>query len=437
MKYLLMVLVFLPTLAFSSDSKEHGFLTDLLLPTLAVIVSIIVLLITYANNKRINFNNKFNLFMEQHDRLHSILEGCINNDINEYDSIVKELECENSIKKLFRHEKYSPYMRFLYHVLKFIDKETPFSNVWFIPNGTKKKKDYSSVIRALISNKVMILVMINSLNKNFEYYRELLNKFSFFEHVSLSYLYKNSNYSHEYHCFLSSNGLFDGNVRPFVLDYIKSKALGKEIKNNYYFEMKKFWSMYIDLSRRNNDYYNDLILKSIYSKIKFGIEKLVKIAIDDIRESNVVTNEPYRIIASVSHDDENGGVKYCDDFISKPYFYFSEVASESDDNREFLNELRYEFEKFISSRKYISPRISIVAICKNDVDPLGYNYYIDGYIEVDIFYKCIINQRKIDYVNSVTEKEILLNCVDIIGKKMNPANLDIFNRPVHTLNKVK
>ena len=160
MKYLLMVLVFLPTLAFSSDSKEYSFLTDLLLPALAIVVSIIVLFITYANNQRINFNNKFNLFMEQHDRLHSILEGYINNDIDEYNSIVKELDCENSIKKLFRHERYSPYMRFLYHVLKFIDKETPFSNVWFIPEKIKKKKDYSSVIRALISNKVMILVMI-------------------------------------------------------------------------------------------------------------------------------------------------------------------------------------------------------------------------------------------------------------------------------------
>lgn len=436
MKYLLIVLVFLPTLAFPSDSKENSFLTDLLLPTLAIIISIIVLLITHANNKRINFNNKFNLFMEQHDRLHSILEECINNDINEYDSIVKELDCENSIKKLFRHERYSPYMRFLYHVLKFIDKETPFSNVWFIPKKTKKKKDYSSVIRALISNKVMILVMINSLNEKFEYYRELLNKFSFFEHVSLSYLYENSNYSHTYHCFLN-NGLFNGNICPFVLDYIKSKALGKEIKNDYYFEMKKFWSMYIDVSRRGNDYYNDLILKDVYSEIKFGIEELAKIAIDDIRKSSVVTNEPYRIIASVSHDDESGCAKYCNDFISKPYFYFSEIASKSDDYREFSNELRCEFEKYISSRKYISPRISIVAICKNDVDPLGYNYYIDGYIGVDVFYQCIINQCEINYVNSVTEKEILLNCVDIIGKKMNPANLDIFNRPVHTLNKVK
>ncbi|MBE8613165.1 hypothetical protein CYG68_12220 [Morganella morganii] len=436
MKYLLIVLVFLPTLAFSSDSKEYSFLTDLLLPILAIIVSVIVLLITYANNQRINFNNKFNLFMEQHDRLHSILEGCINNDVNEYNSIVTELDCENSIKKLFRHEKYSPYMRFLYHVLKFIDKETPILNIRFFLRRTKAKKDYSSVIRSLISNKVMILVMINSLNKEFKYYRELLNKFSFFEHVSLSYLYENSNYSRTYHCFLS-NGLFDGNVRPFVFDYIKSKALGKEIKNDYYFEMKKFWSMYIDVSRRDNDYYNDLILKSIYSEIKFGIEKLAKIAIDDIRESNVVTNESYRIIASVSHDDESGGAKYCDDFISKPYFYFSEIASKSDDHCEFLNELRCEFEKFISSGKYISPRISIVAICKNDVDPLGYNHNIDGYIGVDVFYKYIINQRKIDYVNCVTEKEILLNCVDIIGKKMNPANLDIFNRPVHILNKVK
>lgn len=436
MKYLLMVLVFLPTLAFSSDSKEYSFLTDLLLPALAIVVSIIVLFITYANNQRINFNNKFNLFMEQHDRLHSILEGYINNDIDEYNSIVKELDCENSIKKLFRHERYSPYMRFLYHVLKFIDKETPFSNVWFIPEKIKKKKDYSSVIRALISNKVMILVMINSLNKDFEYYRELLNKFSFFEHVSLSDLYDSENYNRHYHCFLS-NGLFDGKVSPFLFDYIRSKALGKIMKKHYYFAMKKFWAMYIDVAQFDNDYYNDRILKNVYFNIRVEIEKLAKTVIDKIKESNVIPNEPYRIIACVFHDDVRKGRVSIYDFISKPYSYFYNIASESDDADDFHHKIKCEFENYISSMKYNSPKIIIKAICGNNIDPLLYTYGKNGYISTCDFYNCVINKREIEYINKVTEKEIILNCVDMIDRKMNPANLDIFNRTVHTLSKVK
>lgn len=109
--------------------------TDTILKILAILVSVFLLTVSYLNYKDTNFNNRFNQLLEQHNKLHSKLEEYIKNNPNEYSDIVNGRMYKNSAQLLYKNSDYSPYLRLLYHVLKFIDRDS------IIFSGVNNKKN--------------------------------------------------------------------------------------------------------------------------------------------------------------------------------------------------------------------------------------------------------------------------------------------------------
>lgn len=83
------------------------------------------------------------------------------------------------------HSVISPYMRVLYHLLKYIEED------FYIDNATiRQKKKYTSVIRSLIRNDVLFLVAVNAsyiiengVKNQYASYQRYLHDFDFFEHA--------------------------------------------------------------------------------------------------------------------------------------------------------------------------------------------------------------------------------------------------------------
>nr|WP_274604335.1 putative phage abortive infection protein [Pantoea agglomerans] len=90
-----------------------------------------------------------------------------------------------STNPLSGHIILSPYMRVLYHTLKFIDED-----YFEKEDEIFGRKKYTSLIRSLISNDILFLIAVNSsyIYKKGEYnqysrYQQLLQKYDFFEHA--------------------------------------------------------------------------------------------------------------------------------------------------------------------------------------------------------------------------------------------------------------
>ncbi|HAS0837444.1 MULTISPECIES: putative phage abortive infection protein [Enterobacter cloacae complex] len=148
---------------------------------------------TRKNYRSDAFNQRFSLLLAQH-----------NNYLEKVNEFARSESGWGLIKKTFESDKHfesfsdmsghiilSPYMRILYHTLKFIDED------YF---GSKKditgRKKYTSLIRSLISNDILFLIAVNSSyifrngTKN-QYYRYqfLLKQFDFFEHADFFSIY--------------------------------------------------------------------------------------------------------------------------------------------------------------------------------------------------------------------------------------------------------
>lgn len=142
---------------------------------------------TQRNYRSDAFNQRFSLLLDQHN---SYLEK-----VNEYIksepgwSLLRALfnydRSSESYNPLSGHIILSPYMRILYHTLKFIDED-----YFEIEDGIIGRKKYTSIIRSLISNDVLFLIAVNSsyVYNEGEYnqysrYQQLLQKYDFFEHA--------------------------------------------------------------------------------------------------------------------------------------------------------------------------------------------------------------------------------------------------------------
>ncbi len=139
------------------------------------------------NFKKDSFNQRFSLLLQQHNiHLEKVNEFSKTN--NGYDFFNKIFNNENHMDafcSLRGHFIFSPYMRVLYHLLKFINEDFYGEHHDII--GRKK---YSSVVRSLIGNDVLFLIAINAsfINygeeyKQYEKYQYLLHLFDFFEHA--------------------------------------------------------------------------------------------------------------------------------------------------------------------------------------------------------------------------------------------------------------
>lgn len=155
-----------------------------------------------ATNRRNIFEQRFSLLLEQHNFYHNKVcelideslasvneNGAKNTESPEYQIFYKRFDNDSldfSLKYLTGHKVLSPYMRTLYHLLKFIDEE------FYEPQASiKARKVYSSPLRSVIRNDILYLVAVNALNvqtesmqkSGYPKYQRLLHKFDFFEHA--------------------------------------------------------------------------------------------------------------------------------------------------------------------------------------------------------------------------------------------------------------
>ncbi|MDR3434646.1 MAG: putative phage abortive infection protein [Rouxiella aceris] len=139
------------------------------------------------NTRRDEFTRHFSLLLEQHNAQLEIVKSYLDNPKGL--ALVKELsgviDHFTAFNKLRGHSHLSPYMRILYHLLKFIEH-----NFYIDGSSIIEKKRFSSLVRSLIRNDVLFLIAVNASyviqdNEENQYaeYQRLLNEFDFFEHA--------------------------------------------------------------------------------------------------------------------------------------------------------------------------------------------------------------------------------------------------------------
>ncbi len=125
-------------------------------------------------------NTFFSLLREANGLLHDFLLEGNGNKINE--NIEKctrsEIICvENDLREVFTNINYGfmkTYFIMLYQLLKYIDKST-----------VKNKIFYTNIVRANLDSKILSLLAINCYVYNFIEYKNMLQKYSFFEHLDI------------------------------------------------------------------------------------------------------------------------------------------------------------------------------------------------------------------------------------------------------------
>lgn len=429
--------MFLPFLSFADNKEWYEPLNKFYLPTVAIFVSLIILYVTISNNKKNNFDNKFNLLMLQHDKLHAILIKDINDNVIEYGSIVGNRSSKISVTRLYRHEKYSSYLRVLYHVLKFIDKETPV-HFWNLPKTRlEKKKNNSSIIRAVIDNKVMLLVAVNSLNKYFHYYRYVINKFSFFEHVSFFSIYQFDSYNKDCFCIFNKS-YFIKEIYTFSLRYINSKALSLPCGELSLDKFYPHWSMYVDMLKRDGGYYNSQGIHSFSHNISLYIKESLNQTLDRFKNTTEVPNTPYRIKALIYYDHPEGGRTSCCDFVSIMYHSLREFCFIGKTESAFKKQVESYFEENISKIRYVNPTVKLVAFYDGSCDILQELSERDRYIDYNSFFNSLVRSYGIEYVRRVTKEKIAEEITEIVNGKIKETidefsvllNRDILNKKI-------
>ncbi|MFQ6287441.1 putative phage abortive infection protein [Yersinia enterocolitica] len=149
------------------------------------------------NAQRDEFVRHFSMLLEQHNAQLEIVKRFLDDEFNaektkeNKDKIgllptlsrpVGHLEAFNMLRG---HSVISPYMRILYHLLKYV------ANDFYIKDATiEQKKKYTSVVRSLIRNDVLFLVAVNAsyIRENGEKtqyaaYQQYLHDFDFFDHA--------------------------------------------------------------------------------------------------------------------------------------------------------------------------------------------------------------------------------------------------------------
>ncbi|MBC3214771.1 putative phage abortive infection protein [Serratia fonticola] len=145
------------------------------------------------NFRKEAFNQRFSLLLEQHNVYLEKINKFVGSDQGWafVEEIFKAKTHPAAFERLRGHFICSPYMRVLYHLLKFINDDYYGSK-----DDIKGRKKYSSLVRSLISNDVLFLIAVNSslINENnvinqYDKYQSYLQRFEFFEHADFSLLH--------------------------------------------------------------------------------------------------------------------------------------------------------------------------------------------------------------------------------------------------------
>ncbi|WP_336192810.1 putative phage abortive infection protein [Providencia stuartii] len=145
---------------------------------------------TMESNRKDDFIKQFILLLELHGKSHDTLADYLNNNevitSNGMSIINWNMTIKDASDKLFQNHIFSPYMRLVYRILKYIDENfyRMSDKDFTVLEVDEEKKQYTSIVRSTIRNDVLFFIAINSLNESFSRYRELLEKFNFFEHLN-------------------------------------------------------------------------------------------------------------------------------------------------------------------------------------------------------------------------------------------------------------
>lgn len=168
---------------------------------------------TRLTNKRTAFETRYAMLLAQHDQYHRQLCDYLDTgkiSPEEYRDSKVTPAGQKDIYRFFKesvnvpspddcfsfltgHEIISRYMRTLYHLLKFVDKDCTFIE----DDRLAFQRKYTSPVRSTIRNDVLLLIAVNALNvddprakeSSYPYYQELLHEFDFFEHAVFMFPY--------------------------------------------------------------------------------------------------------------------------------------------------------------------------------------------------------------------------------------------------------
>ena len=159
---------------------------------------------TQLFNLRTGFENRYALLLAQHDQYHRQLceyidyEQKLHNKlqkkpssfpvVNFFDNVSDSHDLKSILAFLTGHEIISRYMRTLYQLLKFVQDD------FYIQKNdciVEEKKKYTSPVRSVIRNDVLLMIAMNALNvvserskkSGYPKYQKLLHTFDFFEHA--------------------------------------------------------------------------------------------------------------------------------------------------------------------------------------------------------------------------------------------------------------
>lgn len=159
---------------------------------------------TQLFNLRTGFENRYALLLAQHDQYHRQLCEYIDCEkerhnrfpekpskvhvVSFFDNVFDSHDLKSTLAFLTGHEIISRYMRTLYHLLKFVDDDFYFSQN---DCDFEEKKKYTSPVRSVIRNDVLLMIALNALNvvsersikSGYPKYQRLLHSFDFFEHA--------------------------------------------------------------------------------------------------------------------------------------------------------------------------------------------------------------------------------------------------------------
>ncbi|EOY9128097.1 putative phage abortive infection protein [Providencia stuartii] len=231
---------------------------------------------TMENNRKDDFIKQFILLLELHGKSHDVLADYLKNNkvisSNSEGIINWNMSIEDATGKLFKNHLFSPYMRLVYRILKYVDE-----NFYHMVDGNltaskvdEEKKQYTSIVRSTIRNDVLFFIALNSLNEKFSTYKDLLNKFDFFEHLNTRYISDDIIFNLEsYSPSLCSIPLwtgFDESLIKEALNYhIYPELVKKKGVNKFQIQLPN--TFHIDIMRNYaKEQYNDF-LKDIESKI--------------------------------------------------------------------------------------------------------------------------------------------------------------------------
>jgi len=273
------------------------------------------------DSKRNVFEQRFSLMLEQHNiQLGNVKAWLDDKTISDTsaEAILEDGDdksIHSVILKIRGHEILSPYMRILYHLLKHVNNNYPRNEIANKDEIIIEQKQYTSIIRSFIPNKLLLLVSFNcsitvdemGLNNSsdFKKYQCLLNKFDFFQHLrtdstTLFSWGATLNYIIDNIVDLISRdaiSLLANDLELYSFKYIKSRMRKENIKHSYDLakkEIEKYFTnrtnhikLIYDIKDNNNlKTLNDIdnlsiIDKSLIEEIKIrSYDKIEKINIE-------------------------------------------------------------------------------------------------------------------------------------------------------------